>query len=102
MEFPEGVDPEEVASLYEDALNAYLLGQRESDTLDRLILVEGLTWQEASLFRAFNHYLIQLGLGYTPSFMSNTLLANSAVTLLLVDFFHTSFNPEERAHRRGP
>ena len=94
VEFPEGVDPEEVASLYEDALNAYLLGQRESDTLDRLILVEGLTWQEASLFRAFNHYLIQLGLGYTPSFMSNTLLANSAVTLLLVDFFHTSFNPK--------
>ena len=38
VEFPEGVDPNAVASLYEDALNAYLLGERESDTLDRLIL----------------------------------------------------------------
>ena len=70
MQFPEGVDPHAVATLYEDALNAYLLGERDSDTLDRLILAHGLTWKEVRLFRAFNHYLIQLGLGYTPSFMS--------------------------------
>lgn len=93
VEFPDNVDLGEVASLYEDSINAYLMGIRDSDTLDRLILAEGLTWQEVRLFRAFNHYLIQLGLGYTPSFMSNTLLANPAVTLLLVDLFHTSFDP---------
>ena len=106
VEFPEGVDPNAVASLYEDALNAYLLGERESDTLDRLILSEGLTWQEARLFRALNHYLIQLGLGYTPSFMSNTLLANPAITKHLVEFFNVSFDPnnglndEQRNARR--
>ncbi|WP_294497680.1 NAD-glutamate dehydrogenase [uncultured Rothia sp.] len=106
VEFPEGVDPNAVASLYEDALNAYLLGERESDTLDRLILSEGLTWQEARLFRALNHYLIQLGLGYTPSFMSNTLLANPGITKHLVEFFNVSFdsnnglNDEQRNARR--
>lgn len=106
VEFPEGVDPNAVASLYEDALNAYLLGERESDTLDRLILSEGLTWQEARLFRALNHYLIQLGLGYTPSFMSNTLLANPGITKHLVEFFNVSFDPnnglndEQRNARR--
>lgn len=106
VEFPEGVDPNAVASLYEDALNAYLLGERESDTLDRLILSEGLTWQEARLFRALNHYLIQLGLGYTPSFMSNTLLANPGITKHLVEFFNVSFAPnnglndEQRNARR--
>lgn len=106
VEFPEGVDPDAVASLYEDALNAYLLGERESDTLDRLILSEGLTWQEARLFRALNHYLIQLGLGYTPSFMSNTLLANPGITKHLVEFFNVSFDPnnglndEQRNARR--
>ena len=93
VEFPEGVDPNAVASLYEDALNAYLLGERESDTLDRLILSEGLTWQDVRLFRALNHYLIQLGLGYTPSFMSNTLLANPGITKHLVEFFNVSFDP---------
>ena len=106
VEFPEGVDANAVASLYEDALNAYLLGERESDTLDRLILAEGLTWQEVRLFRALNHYLIQLGLGYTPSFMSNTLLANPAITKHLVEFFEVSFDPnnglndEQRNARR--
>ena len=105
-EFPEGVDPNAVASLYEDALNAYLLGERESDTLDRLILFEGLTWQDVRLFRALNHYLIQLGLGYTPSFMSNTLLANPGITKHLVEFFNVSFDPnnglndEQRNARR--
>lgn len=106
VEFPEGVDPNAVASLYEDALNAYLLGERESDTLDRLILSEGLTWQDVRLFRALNHYLIQLGLGYTPSFMSNTLLANPTITKHLVEFFNVSFDPnnglndEQRNARR--
>ena len=106
VEFPEGVDPNAVASLYEDALNAYLLGERESDTLDRLILFEGLTWQDVRLFRALNHYLIQLGLGYTPSFMSNTLLANPGITKHLVEFFNVSFDPnnglndEQRNARR--
>ena len=106
VEFPEGVDPNAVASLYEDALNAYLLGERESDTLDRLILSEGLTWQDVRLFRALNHYLIQLGLGYTPSFMSNTLLANPGITKHLVEFFNVSFDPnnglndeQRNAHR---
>ena len=105
-EFPEGVDPNAVASLYEDALNAYLLGERESDTLDRLILSEGLTWQDVRLFRALNHYLTQLGLGYTPSFMSNTLLANPGITKHLVEFFNVSFDPnnglndEQRNARR--
>ena len=106
VEFPEGVDPNAVASLYEDALNAYLLGERESDTLDRLILSESLTWQDVRLFRALNHYLIQLGLGYTPSFMSNTLLANPGITKHLVEFFNVSFDPnnglndEQRNARR--
>ena len=106
VEFPEGVDPNAVASLYEDALNANLHGERESDTLDRLILSEGLTWQDVRLFRALNHYLIQLGLGYTPSFMSNTLLANPGITKHLVEFFNVSFDPnnglndEQRNARR--
>ena len=60
---PRRCRPDAVATLYGDALNAYLLGERDSDTLDRLILAHGLTWKEVRLFRAFNHYLIQLGLG---------------------------------------
>ena len=88
-----------MASLYEDALNAYLLGERESDTLDRLILAEGLTWQEVRLFRALNHYLIQLGLGCTPVLHVEHPARNPAITKHLVEFFRGQLRPEQRSQR---
>ncbi|WP_237232915.1 NAD-glutamate dehydrogenase [Rothia nasisuis] len=94
VQLPEGVQAEKVAHLYEDALNAYLLGRRESDTLDRLILAEGLTWEQVRVFRAYTHYLVQLGQVYTAEFMSDTLLAYPAATRLLADYFSTSFDPD--------
>lgn len=94
VELPEGVIAADVADLYEDALNAYLLGKRESDTLDRLILAEKLTWEEVRVLRAYTHYLVQLGLVFTAEFMSDTLLGYPQATRLLARYFDTSFNPE--------
>ena len=94
VRFPEGVNPAEVADVYEDALNAYLLQRRESDSLDRLILAEKLSWQEVAVLRTYTHYLGQLGRGFTPEFMSDTLLSYPNVTGLLTDFFSVSFDPE--------
>lgn len=90
---PEGVVPDEVADLYEDALNAYLLGKRESDSLDRLILAEKLSWEQVRIFRAYTHYLLQLGRGFTAEFMSDTLLGYPEATALLARYFDVSFNP---------
>lgn len=93
VEFPEGVDIAAFEKLYEDALNAYLEGSRESDSLDRLTLHESLPWQKVRVLRAYTHYLTQLGRGFTPEFMADTLLGYPKVTRLLVDFFDSSFNP---------
>ncbi|MDO4897842.1 MAG: NAD-glutamate dehydrogenase [Rothia sp. (in: high G+C Gram-positive bacteria)] len=90
---PEGAVAAEVADLYESALNAYLLGKRESDSLDRLILAEKLTWQQVRIFRAYTHYLNQLGLAFTPEFMADTLLGYPAATALLARYFEVSFDP---------
>lgn len=95
VKFPAGVNPAEVADVYEDALNAYLQQRRESDSLDRLMLAEKLDWKHVAVLRTYTHYLGQLGRGFTPEFMSDTLLAYPAVTGLLVDFFATSFDPEK-------
>ncbi|MGV3103483.1 NAD-glutamate dehydrogenase [Rothia sp. 32237D007AR] len=94
VQLPAGVDSQKIAGLYEDALNAYLLGQRESDTLDRLILTESLTWEQVRVLRAYTHYLVQLGQVYTAEFMSDTLLAHPQATRLLTQYFSTSFNPD--------
>ena len=94
VELPEGVEAEKVSALYEDALNAYLLGKRESDSLDRLILAEGLTWEQVRVLRAYTHYLVQLGQVYSAEFMSDTLLAYPAATRLLADYFAATFDPD--------
>lgn len=93
-QLPEGVDAEAVERIYEDSLNAFLTGARESDSLDRLILSAQLSWQSVAILRAYTHYLVQLGRGFTPEFMSDTLLAFPQVTGILTRLFEISFNPE--------
>lgn len=99
--FPEGVEPESVEGLYEDALNAFLNDERESDSLDRLILHESLTWKDVRVLRAYTHYLGQLGRGFSSEFMSDTLLAYPKATRLLVEIFHTSFDPDFEGDREA-
>ncbi|MFW0111384.1 NAD-glutamate dehydrogenase [Rothia sp. CCM 9416] len=94
VELPQGVDIQAVAGLYQDALNAYLLGKRESDSLDRLILIEELTWEQVAILRAYTHYLVQLGQVYSAEFMSDTLLGYPAATRLLARYFAVSFDPD--------
>ncbi|WP_237188385.1 NAD-glutamate dehydrogenase [Rothia nasimurium] len=94
VELPAGVEAEQVADLYEDALNAYLLGKRESDSLDRLILAEKLTWEQVQVLRAYTHYLVQLGQVYTAEFMADTLLNYPDATRLLVRYFSVTFDPD--------
>ncbi len=104
--FPEGVRPEDIGDLYEQALCAVLAGRAESDSLDRLVLGEKLPWHTVSVLRAYVRYLVQLGTGLSQSFMADTLLANPAVTRLVVRLFESSFDPatgestEQRQARR--
>lgn len=92
--FPEGADPEAVEGLYEDALCAVLAGRAESDSLDRLVLAEGLPWRTVAILRAYTRYLVQLGVAFTPGFIADTLLGNPAVTRLLVELFEAGFDPD--------
>nr|WP_239478968.1 NAD-glutamate dehydrogenase [Rothia sp. ZJ1223] len=94
VQLPEGVEAQAVQDLYEDSLNAFLKGLRESDSLDRLLLAEQLSWQQVAILRAYTHYLIQLGRGFTPQFMADTLLAFPQVTGVLVRYFAVSFDPD--------
>ncbi|MFW0120467.1 NAD-glutamate dehydrogenase [Rothia sp. CCM 9419] len=94
--FPEGIDAQEVVDVYEQALSSFLQGRRETDTLDRLILKEKMSWKYVTVLRAYTHYLGQLGCGFTPEFMSDTLLGYPAVTSLLNEFFAISFDPKRQ------
>ena len=71
------------------------------------MLGEKLPWHTVSVLRAYVRYLVQLGTGLSQSFMADTLLANPAVTRLVVRLFESSFDPatgestEQRQARRA-
>jgi glutamate dehydrogenase len=99
--FPQGVDPDAVIGLYEEALCAVLAGRSESDLLDRLVLTESLSWRTVMILRAYVRYLVQLGSGFSQGFMADTLMEHAEVTSLLVELFEASFDPEAPGHAGG-
>ncbi|MCT1367010.1 NAD-glutamate dehydrogenase domain-containing protein [uncultured Kocuria sp.] len=94
VSFPDGVDPDEVLPLLDDALCAALTGRTEAGSANRLVMFEALPWRTVAVLRAYCRYLAQLGTGYSTSFMADTLIHNAAVTRLLVELFEAGHDPE--------
>ncbi|MFC4904724.1 NAD-glutamate dehydrogenase [Kocuria oceani] len=98
VRLPEGVDaigPEDAQTedLIEDTLCAVLSNRSESDSLNRLVLTERLTWRTVAVLRSYVRYLLQLGHPNSFDYIADTLLAFPAVTRGLVEFFEASYNP---------
>ncbi|MFI7583784.1 NAD-glutamate dehydrogenase [Kocuria sp. M1N1S27] len=98
VRLPEGVDPTgpegaRTEDLIEDTLCAVLANRSESDSLNRLVLTERMTWRTVAVLRSYVRYLLQLGHPNSFDYISDTLLAFPAVTRALVEFFRASFDP---------
>ena len=98
VRLPEGVDatgPEDAKTedLIEDTLCAVLSGRSESDSLNRLVLTERMTWRTVAVLRSYVRYLLQLGHPNSFDYIADTLLGFPRVTRALVEFFDASFNP---------
>ncbi|MEX5271075.1 NAD-glutamate dehydrogenase [Kocuria sabuli] len=98
VRLPEGVDPTgpedaKTEDLIEDTLCAVLSHRTESDSLNRLVLTERMTWRTVAVLRSYVRYLLQLGHPNSFDYIADTLLAFPAVTRGLVEFFDASFNP---------
>ncbi|WP_196837260.1 NAD-glutamate dehydrogenase [Zhihengliuella flava] len=94
LRFPEGRETENAYELLAEAYRAVALGDAESDTFDRLILAQGMTWRQVTILRAYAKYLRQLGNSNSYEFMGDTLLANPVVAQALVDLFEATFAPD--------
>ncbi len=95
--YPLGTENESTAGLLEDAVVAATTGTTESDTLDRLVLFQGLEARTVSMLRAYAQYLRQLGVQNSLQFMADALLAHESVTRLLIDYFLARFDPSAPA-----
>ena len=76
-----------------EAYCAVVRNEAESDSLNALVLREGLSWQQVAMLRAYAHYLLQLGVPNSTGFIANTLVGNASVTHSIVELFQATFDP---------
>ncbi|MDH3294712.1 MAG: NAD-glutamate dehydrogenase [Acidimicrobiia bacterium] len=81
------------SELVEETFQAVWQGEAEDDGLNRLVLGAGMAVSDVVVLRAFAHYLRQVGLNYSPTFVIQTLDAHPEVARLLVDLFRARFEP---------
>ncbi|GAB4099822.1 NAD-glutamate dehydrogenase [Sinomonas halotolerans] len=93
LKYPSGVDPVSTGDLLADAFGSAVSGETESDSLDRLVLREGLRSRQVVLLRSYAKYMRQMGNTNSFGFMADTLLANAQVTRRLVAYFEARFDP---------
>lgn len=104
LKYPAGVEPVSTGQLLADSFGAAVSGAVESDSFDRLVLREGMTWRQIVVLRAYAKYMRQMGNTNSFEFMADTLLSNPEVTRGLSALFEARFDPAltdlERAERQ--
>jgi glutamate dehydrogenase len=86
-------DLDEVRDLFQDAFGRVWRGETESDGFNRLVMRAQLSWREIVILRAYCKYLRQARFTFSQEYMERTLARNPHVARLLVDLFHTRFDP---------
>ncbi|HZG99338.1 MAG TPA: NAD-glutamate dehydrogenase domain-containing protein, partial [Nocardioidaceae bacterium] len=88
----DGPSDEQVA-LFADTFVATWQGLSEADQFNRLVVAAGLTWQQVVILRTYAAYLRQLAVPFSQRYIEDTLLANVAITRMLVRLFEARFSP---------
>jgi glutamate dehydrogenase len=94
---PAAVRPEQVRSLFEDALIALWQGKLEDDGFNALVLDAHLTWQQVSVLRAYAKYLRQAGTTFSQRYIERVLTLNVSLARLLIRLFESRFDPGRQA-----
>ncbi len=76
------------------AIQAVLDGKVENDTLNKLLVLTGLSWQEIDVLRAYRNYFLQLGHQITGASIHHAFLTNPLVALGLFNYFEARFKPD--------
>jgi glutamate dehydrogenase len=58
------------------------------------VLGADLTWRQVVVLRAYTKYLRQAGMAFSQQYVESCLLANVAITRLLVQLFEARFDPD--------
>jgi len=91
------LDLEHISARVEECIGAVWRGQTESDSLNRLIVTGGLTWEQVGILRAYGKYRQRISTRFTEEYRNDALADNAAVAAKLVDYFEARFDPRRAA-----
>jgi glutamate dehydrogenase len=95
LKLGEGVDfSSERSAAVLDTLRVLWAGGVEQDGFNALVVRAGLTWQQASVLRAYAKYLRQAGTTFSQGYIEQTLSQYTAIARLLSQLFEARFDPE--------
>ena len=92
---PDGtpLDVAECADRVADAIKAVWRGETESDSLDRLVVLAGLTSRQVGWLRAMRTYLLRVSAGFTREYQNDAFAANPQIANELVRYFELRLDP---------
>jgi glutamate dehydrogenase len=91
------LDLEDVADNVREALGSMWRGEAEVDSLNRLVVVAGLTWHQVQILRAYRKYRMRVSTRFTEEYRNDAMAANPQISARLVELFEAKFDPERDA-----
>lgn len=90
---------QEIKPLVEDLFTGVWNGAVENDGFNKLVITSAMTWSQILVLRAYGKYLRQLGIGYTPDYIADTMVEHAALSRRLYALFETQFDPDFKGTR---
>ncbi len=79
-----------------DSILAAWNGEVRSDSLNRLVVVGGLTWRQVNVLRAYRTYRQRVNASVTEAYQNDILVRNCSIASKLVKLFELRFDPAAR------
>ncbi|HXP30608.1 MAG TPA: NAD-glutamate dehydrogenase [Stellaceae bacterium] len=90
-------DVAELRQRFEEAFAHVWAGEMESDGLNRLILLSGLSWRQVVVLRLYAKLMRQAGSAFSQAYMEDSLAHHPAIAAKLVALFERRFDPANAA-----
>lgn len=90
----------QVAEPFKELIQKILFNEISNDSLNTLVLREGLNSRQISLIKAFLSYLKQIQFPLGGKYNRHILIRNSALTSLVIQLFETKFSPSFQDDQR--
>ncbi|MDF1811111.1 MAG: NAD-glutamate dehydrogenase [Verrucomicrobiales bacterium] len=94
--FAINVNRKKIVDLFREAFIHIWHGHAENDGFNALIPGAGISWRDASMFRAYSRYNHQVKFGMGNVFTAETLERYLHIVSRLNDYFHARFDPETK------